>query len=58
VWITGLALIGKAVGSKWPEWKKHLDIVDYIAVAVIVALIVWWLYRILRSRRAAKQAAA
>jgi membrane protein DedA with SNARE-associated domain len=57
VWITGLALIGKAVGSKWPEWKKHLDIVDYIAVAVIAALVVWWLYRIVRSRRVAKREA-
>jgi membrane protein DedA with SNARE-associated domain len=55
VWITGLALIGKAVGSKWQQWKNHLDIIDYIAVAVIVALVAWWLYRLVRSRRAKQE---
>jgi membrane protein DedA with SNARE-associated domain len=56
VWITGLALIGKSVGSKWPQWKSHLDIVDYIAVVVIVGLVAWWLYRLIRNRRAKQEA--
>jgi membrane protein DedA with SNARE-associated domain len=55
VWILGLGLIGEAVGSQWPQWKKHLDIVDYLAVAVIVALVVWFLYaRIYKPRMAAR----
>ncbi len=51
VWITGLALLGKAVGSNWTQWKKHLDIVDYVVVAVIVVAFIWWFVRWLRSRR-------
>jgi membrane-associated protein len=44
IWMLGLGLIGKAVGSNWPKWKSHLDIVDYLAVAIVVALVVWFLY--------------
>jgi membrane protein DedA with SNARE-associated domain len=51
VWMIGLALLGKEVGSQWPQWKNHLDIVDYIVVALIVVAIVWWLVRLVRSRR-------
>ena len=29
-WITGLALLGRAVGSQWPTWRHHLDYVDYV----------------------------
>ena len=32
----GWALVGKAVGHKWPQWKNHLDYVDYVVVALIV----------------------
>ncbi len=51
VWITGLALLGKAVGSNWNQWKHHLDIVDYVVVVVIVLALAWWLVRWLRGRR-------
>jgi membrane protein DedA with SNARE-associated domain len=51
VWMTGLGLLGKEVGHQWPEWKKHLEIVDYIVVAVIVLAIAWWLVRLVRARR-------
>ena len=51
VWMIGLGLLGKEVGSQWPQWKNHLDIVDYIVVALIVVAIVWWLVRVVRSRR-------
>jgi len=51
VWITGLALIGKAVGSKWTQWKSHLDIVDYVVVALVVVGLAWWLMRYLKGRR-------
>jgi membrane protein DedA with SNARE-associated domain len=51
VWMTGLALLGKAVGHKWPQWKHHLDYVDYAVVVIVVLLVAWWLVRLLRSRR-------
>ncbi len=51
VWITGLALIGKAVGHNWPQWKHHLDYVDYAVVAVVVVLAAWFLLRWMRNRR-------
>jgi membrane protein DedA with SNARE-associated domain len=51
VWITGLALIGKAVGHQWPQWKHHLDYVDYAVVAIVVVLLAWFLLRVIRNRR-------
>ena len=51
-WVLALALIGKGVGSKWHEWKDHLQYLDYAVLAAIVALIVWALIRRRRSRAA------
>lgn len=53
VWITGLALLGKAVGHQWTQWKHHLDYVDYAVVVIIVLGIAWLLVRALRNRRGA-----
>jgi membrane protein DedA with SNARE-associated domain len=53
-WVLALALLGKGVGSKWHEWKDHLQYLDYVVVAAIVALIVWAL---IRRRRGRAQAA-
>ena len=55
VWMTGWALVGKAVGHNWQQWKNHLDIVDYIVVVLIVLAVAWWLVRYVRGRRAATQ---
>ena len=49
-WVLVLALLGKGVGSKWHEWKDHLQYLDYAVVAAIVALIVWALIRRKRGR--------
>ena len=51
VWITGWALVGKAVGHQWPQWRHHLEYVDYAVVAIIVILLAWLLVRFLRARR-------
>lgn len=51
VWMIALGILGKEVGKQWPQWKSHLDIVDYVVVALIVLAIAWWLVRLLRSRR-------
>ena len=58
VWITGLALIGKAVGHKWEQWKHHLDYVDYAVVAIAVVLVVWVVVRWIRKRRTPPTATA
>ena len=55
IWMLGLGLIGEGVGSQWPQWKKHLEIVDYLAAALIVGLVAWFLYsRIYKPRVAAR----
>lgn len=55
MWMLGLGLIGKAVGSQWPKWKSHLDYVDYAAVVFIVLLVGWFIYaRIWKPRVAAR----
>jgi len=57
VWITGWALVGKAVGHQWPQWKHHLDYVDYAVVAIVAVLVVWFLVRWIRNRRTPTTAA-
>ena len=49
-WVLALALLGKGVGSKWHTWKDHLQFLDYLVVAGILALIVWALIRRRRGR--------
>lgn len=53
VWMTVWALIGKAVGSQWQQWKNHLDYVDYAVVVVVVVGLAWWLLKRRRTQRAA-----
>jgi membrane protein DedA with SNARE-associated domain len=50
VWITGWAFVGKGVGHDWPSLKKHLDVIDYAVVAIIVVAVGWWLLRMYRNR--------
>ena len=50
VWMTAWSLVGKAVGHNWQQWKNHLDIVDYVVVALVVVGLAWWLLRYLRDR--------
>ena len=47
-WVLALTLLGVQVGSKWEQWHKRLEILDYIVAAGIVAGIV---YLIVRRRR-------
>jgi membrane protein DedA with SNARE-associated domain len=48
LWIGGLGVLGRAVGSSWQSWRHNLQYVDYAAVAVLVAAIA---YVILRRTR-------
>jgi membrane protein DedA with SNARE-associated domain len=52
VWIAGWALVGKAVGKQWPQWKHHLDYVDYAVVLLVVVALGWWLVKRMRTRTA------
>ena len=45
-----LALIGRAVGDNWHQWKDYLHYVDY---AVLAAIILGIAYLIIRRRRGA-----
>jgi membrane protein DedA with SNARE-associated domain len=50
VWISGLGVLGQAVGSNWTSWRHNLEYVDYLALALLVAAIVLLIVR--RSRGA------
>ena len=45
VWIGGLGVLGQAVGSQWQTWRHHLEYVDYVGAAVLVAAIVYLIVR-------------
>jgi membrane protein DedA with SNARE-associated domain len=47
-WVLGLTLLGVWVGSKWDEWHKRLEVLDYIVAAGIVAGVI---YLVVRRRR-------
>jgi len=51
IWIAALAVLGDAVGSSWQSWRHNLEYVDYVAAAVLVAVIAYGIVRIARSRR-------
>ncbi len=44
-WVLGLALAGEAVGSDWTKIRTGFEYVDYAIVALIVAGVVWSLWR-------------
>jgi membrane protein DedA with SNARE-associated domain len=52
IWITGLGLIGRAVGSQWPTWRHNLEYVDYAIVALAVLAIAYLVIRRVRTNRA------
>jgi membrane protein DedA with SNARE-associated domain len=48
IWISALAVLGLEVGSQWQSWRHHLEYVDYVGAAVVVAVIV---YAVVRRRQ-------
>jgi membrane protein DedA with SNARE-associated domain len=44
-WVLGFALLGKAVGGNWENWRHHLQVLDYLVVAAIVIGVVYWLVK-------------
>jgi membrane protein DedA with SNARE-associated domain len=51
IWIGGLGILGKAVGSNWESWRKNLEYVDYAIIAIVVAAVVYLIVRRVRSRQ-------
>lgn len=49
-WILMLTLLGKAVGSKWEDWRDQLHYVDYVVAALIVLGAIWLFVRYRRNR--------
>ena len=47
-WVLMLALVGRAAGDNWEDWKHYLEYVDYLIAAAIVVGVV---YLIVRRRR-------
>jgi membrane protein DedA with SNARE-associated domain len=50
IWIGGLGVLGRAVGSDWPSWKQHLEYVDYAAVVVFLCVVAYVVVRRMRER--------
>lgn len=50
-WVSGLAVLGREVGSNWTSWRHHLEYVDYVGAAVVVAAIVYLIVRRNRPER-------
>ena len=49
-WVVGLAVLGREVGHGWQSWRHHLEYVDYVGAALVVAAIAYLVVRRVRSR--------
>jgi membrane protein DedA with SNARE-associated domain len=45
IWITGLGVLGRAIGSDWPSWRHHLQYVDYAVIALLLCAIAYFFLR-------------
>jgi len=54
VWIGGLAIAGRAVGSAWPKWRHDLGYVDDTVVVLVALLVVWVIVQRVRALRATR----
>ena len=48
IWLSGLAVIGQAVGHNWDKWHQKLAFLDYVVVIAAIAAIA---YLLIRRRR-------
>jgi membrane protein DedA with SNARE-associated domain len=56
-WVLMLAIIGRAAGDRWEDWRDHLHYVDYAVLAAIVIAIVYLVIRRRRGGAAATESA-
>ena len=54
IWLSGLALIGRAVGDNWEDWHRKLAFLDYVVVAAAIAAVA---YLLIRRRRGPREPA-
>lgn len=45
IWSTALAWVGKKMGENWETLKNYFHGADWAIVVVIIACIVWWVWR-------------
>jgi membrane protein DedA with SNARE-associated domain len=57
IWISGLGVLGRAVGSDWQHWRHNLEYVDYLGLVIIIGLVVYLIVRRSRSSKEASPAA-
>ena len=57
VWISGLAVLGREVGTQWPSWRHHLEYGDYVLAALVVLAIAYFVVRRVRAGRSRSDAA-
>jgi membrane protein DedA with SNARE-associated domain len=50
-WTIGLTLAGEAVGAHWKTLERHLHVVDYAIVLLLIVGAVWLVVRSVRGRR-------
>jgi membrane protein DedA with SNARE-associated domain len=50
IWIGGLGVLGREVGSNWSSWRHHLEYVDYAVVVLVLVAIAFLVIR-RRARR-------
>ncbi len=53
IWSLGLAYIGVVLGDNWEGLKVYFHRFDVIIAALLVAGVVWWIWRHVRSTREA-----
>jgi membrane protein DedA with SNARE-associated domain len=56
VWIGGLGVLGREVGTQWKTWRHHLEYVDYVGAIILAAAVVYLIVRWRRARGAAATA--
>jgi membrane protein DedA with SNARE-associated domain len=49
LWIGGLGVLGREVGSSWQSWRHNLEYVDYLGAAAVAAAIVYLIVRLARG---------
>ena len=49
IWIAGLGVLGREVGSSWQNWRHNLEYVDYVGAAAVVAVIGYLIVRFARG---------
>lgn len=54
IWNTIFVSAGYLLGDRWQEVSGFIDYFKYVILALIAALLVWWLFKKFRAHRAAK----